>query len=60
MGISEGACEGRDDVSANPGYGTVRGGARLVGAEEGKGNGRPVTRRMGGMFTANFVPCSLC
>ncbi len=36
MGIGEGACEGRDDVSANPGYGSVRGGAGIVGAQEGK------------------------
>jgi len=60
VGISEGACEGRDNVSANLGYGSVCSGARLIGAEEGKGKGRLVTRRMGGTFAANFVPCSLC
>ncbi len=60
MGIGEGACEGRVDVSANLGYGSVCSGARLIGAEEGKGKGRLVTRRMGSTFAANFVPCSLC
>ena len=60
MGIGEGACEGRDDVSANPGYGSVRGGAGIVDAEEGKGKDRPVTRRTGGTFAAKFVPWSLC
>jgi hypothetical protein len=62
VGIGEGACKGRDNVSANLGYSSVCGGTRIVGAEEGKGKGkgRPVTRRMGGTFAANFVPCSLC
>ncbi len=53
MGFGERACDGGDDVSAHPGYGSVRGRAGIGGAEEGKDG--PVARR-----NREYAGCKVC
>jgi hypothetical protein len=53
VGIGERACDGGNDVSAHPGYRPVRGGAEIVGTEEGKDG--PVARR-----NREYARCEVC
>jgi hypothetical protein len=53
VGAGERVCDGGDDVSAHPGYGSVRGEAGIVSAEKGK-DGRVSRKEL------EYARCKVC